>query len=183
MRIRPHRSVLYHLEQPLPYLSLDIKPDNIMVSLAPSWTDKNVAQWAEEHDPHVYDSFPGPYKTITEAFVSQPLPAPSVAELDTCDFKLADFSNGDSPLLFFKISTLCLFLVAQQLDDQTTDHLSPLTLRAPELILGGPWDETIDIWSFGCLVNNITSSSSLQTYSSSQGVHCPHSSQTICGRC
>lgn len=95
----------------------DIKPDNIMVSLAPSWSDETVPAWVQDHPPQ--------------------FPPPSVEELEVCDFKLGDLSN------------------AQELDDQTTDYITPLTLRAPEVILGGPWDEKVDIWTFGCLVFTI----------------------------
>ncbi|KXN87249.1 Serine/threonine-protein kinase SRPK [Leucoagaricus sp. SymC.cos] len=112
----------------------DIKPDNIMVSLAPSWSDETVAAWVCDHPPRVYSPFQSLYKVMTEAIVSEEFPPPSVEELEACDFKVADLSN------------------AQELDDQTTDHITPLTLRAPEVILGGPWDEKVDIWTFGCLV-------------------------------
>ncbi|KAJ6606991.1 kinase-like domain-containing protein [Mycena sp. CBHHK59/15] len=96
----------------------DIKPDNIMVGLTPSSTTQTIDDWARAHSPRVYGPCQSLYKVVTEAFVSNPLPVPSVAELETCTFKLGDFSN------------------AQQVDDQTTDHITPLTLRPPELILG-----------------------------------------------
>ena len=41
---------------------------------------------------------------------------------------------------------------AQEVDDATTDEITPLTLRPPEVILGGPWNENVDIWTFGCVV-------------------------------
>ncbi|KAJ3575767.1 hypothetical protein NP233_g886 [Leucocoprinus birnbaumii] len=79
-------------------------------------------------------SLPG-YRIIPRAHTE--FPPPSLKELEVCDFKVADLSN------------------AQELDDQTTDHITPLTLRAPEVVLGGPWDEKVDIWTFGCLVFTI----------------------------
>jgi serine/threonine-protein kinase SRPK3 len=42
---------------------------------------------------------------------------------------------------------------AQFLDDQTTDDITPLGLRPPEIILGAEWDHSVDIWTFGCLVS------------------------------
>lgn len=30
--------------------------------------------------------------------------------------------------------------------------VSPAGLRAPEVYLAGPWNEKVDIWSYGCLV-------------------------------
>ncbi|KAK0447457.1 kinase-like domain-containing protein [Desarmillaria tabescens] len=59
---------------------------------------------------------------------------PPTKKLAGRTFKLADFSN------------------AQLCDDHTTDHITPLGLRPPEIMLGGPWDETVDIWTFGCIV-------------------------------
>ncbi|KAF8886015.1 kinase-like domain-containing protein [Infundibulicybe gibba] len=69
-----------------------------------------------------------------EAIDTWPLPPPSLDALASCNFKLADFSN------------------AQFVDDQTTDDITPLGLRPPEVILGGEWNQSVDIWTFGCLV-------------------------------
>ncbi|KAF8207814.1 kinase-like domain-containing protein [Mycena galopus ATCC 62051] len=130
----------------------DLKPDNIMVGLLPtSSTTQGVDAWVLEHRPHVYGPCRSLDKVVTQAFVSTQMPFPSMAELETCDFKVADFSNGDFSQLSV-LALIVLFLPAQELDDPTSDEVSPLTLRAPEIILGGPWDEKIDIWSFGCLV-------------------------------
>jgi serine/threonine-protein kinase SRPK3 len=41
---------------------------------------------------------------------------------------------------------------AQSSTDHTIDYITPDALRAPETILGGPWNEKVDIWIFGCLV-------------------------------
>ncbi|KAK5167389.1 uncharacterized protein LTR77_007088 [Saxophila tyrrhenica] len=40
-------------------------------------------------------------------------------------------------------------------DDHPADPATPLGLRAPEHILHGPVDHSIDIWAFGCLVYEI----------------------------
>jgi serine/threonine-protein kinase SRPK3 len=135
----------------------DLKPDNIMVGLLPSSTTQGVDAWVLEHAPLVYGPCQSLDKVVTQAFVSTQLPLPSMAELERCDFKVADFSNGDFSTATQRVLTLILmFLQAQELDDQTSDQVTPLTLRAPEIILGGPWDEKIDIWSFGCLVRAVS---------------------------
>ncbi|KAG6103060.1 hypothetical protein E4U14_006454 [Claviceps sp. LM454 group G7] len=36
--------------------------------------------------------------------------------------------------------------------DFGVDLIQPLALRAPEVVLGAPWDTGVDIWSLGCLV-------------------------------
>jgi serine/threonine-protein kinase SRPK3 len=43
--------------------------------------------------------------------------------------------------------------LAQFVSDQTTDNITPLGLRPPEIVLGGEWDESVDIWTFGCMVS------------------------------
>jgi serine/threonine protein kinase len=42
--------------------------------------------------------------------------------------------------------------IAQPSGLHTYDEITAPTLRAPEIILHGPWDEKVDIWAFGCLV-------------------------------
>ncbi|KAG5729411.1 hypothetical protein E4T56_gene2371 [Termitomyces sp. T112] len=41
---------------------------------------------------------------------------------------------------------------AQIVDEQTTDDITPLHLSPPEVILGGEWDQSVDTWTYGCLV-------------------------------
>ncbi|KAK0823198.1 hypothetical protein LTR73_008723 [Friedmanniomyces endolithicus] len=38
-------------------------------------------------------------------------------------------------------------------DKHLSDNMQPEHLRAPEVILGAPWDPPVDIWSLGCLVS------------------------------
>ncbi|KAH7904191.1 kinase-like domain-containing protein [Hygrophoropsis aurantiaca] len=33
----------------------------------------------------------------------------------------------------------------------TTDDITPLGLRPPEIVLGGEWNESVDIWTYGCI--------------------------------
>ncbi|KAK0933021.1 hypothetical protein LTR29_015386 [Friedmanniomyces endolithicus] len=42
--------------------------------------------------------------------------------------------------------------VASWTDKHLSDNIQPEHLRAPEVILGAPWDPPVDIWSLGCLV-------------------------------
>ena len=42
--------------------------------------------------------------------------------------------------------------IAQPSAIHTTNEITPNPLRAPEIILQGPWDNKVDIWAFGCLV-------------------------------
>ncbi|GLB20416.1 hypothetical protein AtubIFM61612_010349 [Aspergillus tubingensis] len=39
--------------------------------------------------------------------------------------------------------------------------VTPLSLRAPEIIHGSPWDWTIDIWALGCLIFEIATNEPL----------------------
>ncbi|KAF8955619.1 kinase-like domain-containing protein [Flammula alnicola] len=111
----------------------DIKPDNIMIDLGPRWTTDDIDNWVRENPPRTYAPERSLNKMVS-AFVSQSFPPPTLDLLPSCNFKLADFSN------------------AQFVSDQTTDDITPLGLRPPEVVLGGEWDESVDIWTLGCLV-------------------------------
>ena len=37
-----------------------------------------------------------------------------------------------------------------------TGDIQPYQYRAPEVILGAPWDEKVDIWAVGVMVRTIT---------------------------
>jgi serine/threonine-protein kinase SRPK3 len=111
----------------------DIKPDNIMIDLERHWTAETIDTWVRANPPRTYAPERSLNKMVS-AFVSQSLPPSSLDALPSCNFKLADFSN------------------AQFSSDQTTDDITPLGLRPPEVVLGGEWGESVDIWTFGCLV-------------------------------
>ena len=49
-------------------------------------------------------------------------------------------------------SPTCPSSLAQVVNQQVTSRITPDILRAPESILQGPWNEKVDIWTFGCLV-------------------------------
>lgn len=52
---------------------------------------------------------------------------------------------------------------AQLVDKRTTDEITPYPLRAPETVLNGPWNQKVDVWTFGCLVSHISPSVGLAT--------------------
>ncbi|KAF8911091.1 kinase-like domain-containing protein [Gymnopilus junonius] len=111
----------------------DIKPDNIMIDLGRHWTSDAINNWVTENPPRTYPPERSLNKMVS-AFLSQSFPPPTFEELPSCNFKLADFST------------------AQFVSDQTTDDITPLGLRPPEVVLGGDWNESVDIWTFGCMV-------------------------------
>ena len=47
---------------------------------------------------------------------------------------------------------MCGILAAQPSTLHTVNDITANALRPPEIILRGPWDEKVDIWTFGCLV-------------------------------
>src|SRR5260370_16000122 len=76
-------------------LLADIKPDNIMIDLERHWTAETIDTWVRENPPRTYAPERSLNKMVS-AFVSQSLPPPSLVTLPSCNFKLADFSNGTS---------------------------------------------------------------------------------------
>jgi hypothetical protein len=55
------------------------------------------------------------------------------------------------PSLDFAYSNVVL---ASWYDKHLTEWIQPQLLRAPEVILGAPWDWKVDIWNLGALVRN-----------------------------
>ncbi|KAG1889218.1 kinase-like protein [Suillus subluteus] len=72
-----------------------------------------------------------------QAAVSQPLPVPTLEEAMQRTFILADFGS------------------AQPIATHITDEITAPDLRPPEIIIGSPWNEKVDIWTFGCLIFEI----------------------------
>lgn len=105
-----------------------------MIGLAPQLTRETLDAWVAAHPPRFYPPTQSLYKTITHAVISEQLPLPSMEDLEQCQFRVGDLSH------------------AQIAYAATTDDVVPLTLRPPEIILGGPWYQTVDIWTLGALV-------------------------------
>ncbi|THH16403.1 hypothetical protein EW146_g4246 [Bondarzewia mesenterica] len=94
--------------------------------------------------PRTYEPTRSLDKMVT-SYVTQKFPPPptSLAQLASGSFKLSDFGN------------------AQIVDSQTTDDITPLDLRPPEIVLGGDWDQSVDIWTFGCLAFHLLTRGSM----------------------
>ncbi|KAF9061905.1 kinase-like domain-containing protein, partial [Rhodocollybia butyracea] len=112
----------------------DLKPDNIMIGMSPQLTTKALEHWVAAHPARVYLPLQSLYKMVTSAFKSETLPLPSIDDLAQCTFRLTDVGHS------------------QVVNDQTTDDITPLTLRPPEVILGGQWTESVDMWTLGAVV-------------------------------
>ncbi|KAK0430418.1 kinase-like protein [Armillaria borealis] len=87
---------------------------------------------------------------LVNVAVSQPLPIPTLQEAMQRTFVVADFGS------------------AQLIDTRSHEEISPLSLRPPEIIIGGSWDEKVDIWTFGCLIFELVTGGALFKY-----VPCP----------
>ncbi|KAG0703067.1 kinase-like protein [Suillus ampliporus] len=74
------------------------------------------------------------YDGMMQAAVSQPLPMPTLQEAMGGTFVLASFHH------------------AQPICDQSLNMFSVCVLRPPEIFIEGPWNEKVDIWTFGCLL-------------------------------
>jgi serine/threonine-protein kinase SRPK3 len=125
-----------------------------MIDLGRQWTTDTIDNWVTGNLPRTYPPERSLNKMVS-AFVSQSFPPPTLDELSLCNFTLADFSNGTSSESSLEFLAICDLLshLAQFVSDQTTDDITPLGLRAPEVVLGGEWNESVDIWTFGCMVS------------------------------
>lgn len=66
--------------------------------------------------------------------------------------KISDFGAGNDSLFVFLKYRETDFRIAFWAQEPPESTVTPTALRAPELILGGTIDSSIDIWSFGCLI-------------------------------
>ncbi|KZT01010.1 kinase-like protein [Laetiporus sulphureus 93-53] len=121
----------------------DLKHDNIFFDCRMSTHDFDellASDPSRRHPPEASQD------GIVQSAVSQPLPLPSLQEAMQRTFALGDFGS------------------AQPIDKHTVDHITAVHLRPPEIIIGGPWNETVDIWTFGCLVFEIVTGRGLFKY-------------------
>ncbi|KAG0703071.1 kinase-like protein [Suillus ampliporus] len=118
----------------------DLKPDNIFFDARMSDTDFNKlleSDPSRRHPPEEY------HDGIMQAAVSQPLQIPTLQEAMQRTFVLVDFGS------------------AQPICPHVFDEITTCDLRPPEIFIGGPWDETVDIWTFGCLIFELITGRSL----------------------
>ncbi|KAF8340060.1 kinase-like domain-containing protein [Amanita rubescens] len=120
----------------------DLKHDNIMFDTG-SITQDDIAMFmktdpARRHPPEES------WECVVQAAVSQPLPLPSLSEAMTHTYIVSDFGSAL----------------------HTTNEITANSLRAPEIILQGPWDNKVDIWAFGCLIFELIVGGSLFEYKS-----------------
>ncbi|KAJ6596068.1 kinase-like domain-containing protein [Mycena sp. CBHHK59/15] len=111
----------------------DLKANNIMCNIPELTTEDKLGAFiaktpSRRHPPEQSWDY------LVEAAVSQPLPPPTLEQALSGSFRIADF--GSSQILTHRV----------------TSHITPDTLRAPEVIMHLPWDAKVDIWTFGCLV-------------------------------
>ncbi|KAK0448169.1 kinase-like protein [Armillaria borealis] len=121
----------------------DLKDDNIFfdTSISTDEIDKLLAsEPPRRHEPEAS------HDGLVEAAVSQPLPIPTLQEAMQRTFVVADFSH------------------AQPIYIQTENKISLPPLRPPEIMLGGPWDAKVDIWTFGCLIFELVTGRPLFKY-------------------
>jgi serine/threonine protein kinase len=132
----------------------DLKSDNIMFDSGPLSTEDIAALVAA--DPPRRNPPEHSWQCIIQSAVNQPLPVPSLSEAMARTYLIADLGSGKqgrSILWGNKTDESCI--LAQPINAHSVDEITPVDLRAPETILRGPWNEKVDIWTFGCLVCHV----------------------------
>ncbi|KAI1794197.1 kinase-like domain-containing protein [Ganoderma leucocontextum] len=112
----------------------DLKSDNILVDNGPL-TNADIDALLAVDPPRRYPPEASESQTV-EVAVSQPLPVPTIEEAMTRTFCISDMG-----------------VVRPKDSLKAGMHLSPSELQAPEVILGAPLDEKVDIWLFGLLLH------------------------------
>ncbi|KDR71809.1 hypothetical protein GALMADRAFT_143593 [Galerina marginata CBS 339.88] len=121
----------------------DLKHDNIFFDTGISTTEIEkllASEPARRHPPEMSQD------GIVQAAVSQPLPVPTLAEAMKRTYVVADFGS------------------AQPITNHQVDEITAYPLRPPEIFIGGPWNEKVDIWTFGCLIFELVTSRALFKY-------------------
>lgn len=165
------KRILLHILRGIEYMHrygvtyTDLKHDNILFDLG-RLTTADVSAIVEADSPRLNPPEESWDSTVQSA-VSQPLPLPSSLEdAMTRTYVIADFGSAQSS-------------TAHNIDDITA-----AVLRAPETILRGPWNEKVNIWTFGCLAFEFVTGAGLFEYQpyEQQGLDAPggHLWQMMC---
>ncbi|KAF8650644.1 hypothetical protein AX16_005142 [Volvariella volvacea WC 439] len=110
---------------------IGITPESIRV---PVDYTLDIQRWLAQNPAKTYDPIPSARYEVMP-WVSRPLPLPPMDKLEEQWFVLSQFTRAQ-------------FIGSKTLDEWS----SPLFIHPPEVILGGDWDQSADIWSIGVLV-------------------------------
>ncbi|KAH8822953.1 kinase-like domain-containing protein [Flagelloscypha sp. PMI_526] len=109
----------------------DLKAGNIFCRL-PSSETCEIIQTALQSDPFSLNPPEQSLKGKVQSAKSQPLAVPNLEQAMRATYVLGDLGH------------------AQYMEAQTTPFISPELYRAPETIMLGPWDTSVDLWALGC---------------------------------
>ncbi|KAG6013437.1 hypothetical protein E4U43_007287 [Claviceps pusilla] len=101
----------------------DLKPTNILVQLENP--DQVVSQYLSEVAPRMTDAHT-PLREVIKT--------PIMSETNQAHVRIIDFG------------------VSSWGDNHLSEHIQSPFLRAPEVVIGVPWNSAVDIWSLGCIL-------------------------------
>ncbi|KAG6102907.1 hypothetical protein E4U14_006535 [Claviceps sp. LM454 group G7] len=105
----------------------DLKGENVLFEL--ETPEDTISEYLESVPPRTSEGQNGAIVPRLEV-----VKMPFVSEMNSPHVRIIDFG------------------VASWREKHLSDLIQPLALRAPEVVLGAPWDTGVDIWSLGCLV-------------------------------
>ncbi|KAF9495901.1 kinase-like protein [Pleurotus eryngii] len=142
------RGIAFAHERKIVHTSL--KFDNVLFT-TPATTE-DIKKWVEEDPPR-----------RGQVAVSQPMKLPSDEEALCATYVLSDFGHGE---LFAHVYILIWLSQSSAFpaSPRANCTISPVLLRAPEVVLGGEWDTSADMWSFGCLAYELIAGDFLFEY-------------------
>lgn len=97
---------------------------------------------------------------------SQDFASPMIATQSLREFYFPDdetYNLGQIPV------ALIDWGVASWVDKHLTEHIQPVLLRSPEVILEAPWSTAVDIWNLGALVPELIYGQRMFSGASSEG--------------
>jgi serine/threonine-protein kinase SRPK3 len=101
----------------------DLQPSNVLVGA------NDVLVSADPENSGIADP-----KASYNVLNSRPLPVADPSNHEEMIVKIADLGMGN------------------WIDNHWLELIQSPSLRAPEVMLGGPWDTSADVWSWGCIV-------------------------------
>jgi serine/threonine-protein kinase SRPK3 len=135
--------------------SQDIKPQNILIETS------EINEMFQHAPSKVFSPCYPPHDPPTDYYMKSEQVISGEEKLETADvcIRLADFGTGTHmcsfPVVLYgmlKSSFLTTIFTASWVDKHLTEWIQPQMLRAPEVILGAPWDHKVDIWNMGLIV-------------------------------
>ncbi|KAJ9086733.1 serine/threonine protein kinase, CMGC, variant 2 [Entomophthora muscae] len=142
---------LDYLHRECGIIHTDLKPENILVCVDNFESILQATQTAAQNTlKTIQESLP--FTLIPNGNEASDTSSVLVQDLNGIDINTPDKTNKQENLLNNLNIKIADLGNACWIDKHFTDDIQTRQYRAPEIIVGAPWNETADMWSLACLV-------------------------------